>query len=175
MDSVNYRPSVLDGATLLRDVTRLYVRAQRDTVACCGARTTARCHVLGELARSGPLRLTDLAKGLGADKSWTSRAVASMTAEGLLACVSAERDARVVHVKLTKKGEKTWHAMDAALRQHARGALERLAPDDRVVVQRALLLLRQVLDDGTCCAAPLIESTSSRPRGPSSTRRRGRR
>ena len=172
MDSVNYRHAPLDASTLLRDVTRLYVRAQRDTVACCGPGTAARCHVLGELARSGPLRLTDLATQLGANKSWTSRAVASMTAEGLLACVSSDGDGRIVNVKLTRRGEKTWHEMDVALRRHAQEALERLTPDDRVLVQRALALLREVLDHTTCCAAPLAGTGS---RGSPSARRRRRR
>jgi DNA-binding MarR family transcriptional regulator len=157
VDSVNHRRPPLDDGALLREVTRLYARAQRETVACCGARTAARCHVLGELARSGPLRLTELARRVGADKSWTSRTVSSMAAEGLLACVGSEGDGRVVNVELTRAGRATWEKMDAALRRHAQGALERLPPRDRALVQRALVLLRQVLDEDGCC--------TTRPRG----------
>ena len=174
MDSVNHRrPSPDDGA-LLREVTRLYARAQRETIACCGARTAARCHVLGELARSGPLRLTELSRRLGADKSWTSRTVSSMAAEGLLACVGSEGDGRVVNVGLTRAGTATWEKMDAALRRHAQGALERLPPRDRALVQRALVLLRQVLDEGACCTTRPREAVTGQPRRPRTPKPRRR-
>ncbi len=147
MDSVNY-PTEPDGPSLLREVTRLYVRAQRDAVACCGPQSTARCHVLGELARSGPLRLTELALRLDADKSWTSRTVASMSAEGLVSCTGAEGDGRVLNVELTGAGRVRWEKMDGALRRHAEGALGGLSREDRQVVERGLALLRQVLEGG---------------------------
>lgn len=154
-----------DGASLLREVTRLYVRAQRETVACCGPHSTARCHVLGELARSGPLRLTQLASRLDADKSWTSRTVAAMVAEGLLACAGAEGDGRAVNVELTRAGLARWMKMDAALRRHAEKALERLPARDRRAVHRGLALLRKALElDGS---AP-----SSRPPGSATARSR---
>ena len=145
VDSVNDLASELDGASLLWDVTRLYVRAQRQTVACCGPESAARCHVLGELARSGPLRLTDLAARLDADKSWTSRTVAAMVKEGLLSCGGADTDARVVHVALTPAGRARWQGMDAALRRQAEGALSRLSREERRIVHRGLALLRCVL------------------------------
>lgn len=145
VDSVNYR-SRADGPALLREVTRLYVRAQRETVACCGPQSTARCHVLGELARSGPLRLTELALRLDADKSWTSRTVASMAAEGLVACAGAPSDGRVVIVELTRGGRVRWEKMDAALRRHAEEALGTLSVEDRRVVVRGLALLRDALE-----------------------------
>ena len=146
MDSVNHIPSQSDGASLLREVTRLYVRAQRQTVACCGPQSIARCHVLGELARSGPLRLTDLAARLDTDKSWTSRTVAAMVADGLLHCRSAEGDARVVQVALTRSGRARWERMDAALRRQAEAALSQLSVEEQRVVQRGLALLHQALE-----------------------------
>ncbi len=145
MDSVNYRGPGPDGATLLREVTRRWVRAQRDTVACCGPQSTARCHVLGELARSGPLRLTELAARLGADKSWTSRTVAAMAGEGLLLCGGAAEDARVVQVALTAAGRARWRRMDAALRRHAKRALSSLSAEERRTVHRGLALLQKAL------------------------------
>ena len=145
MDSVNNLGPEPDGASLLRDVTRLYVRAQRRTMACCGPQSTARCHVLGELARSGALRLTELAARLDADKSWTSRTVAAMEEEGLLTCAGAEADARVVQVALTSAGRARWRRMDAALRRHAETALSRLSVKERRVVHHGLALLRDIL------------------------------
>ena len=165
MDSVNYRARP-DGPALLREVTRLYVRAQRDTVACCGPQSTARCHVLGELARSGPLRLTELALRLDADKSWTSRTIASMSGEGLVSCASAEGDGRVLNVELTSSGRERWEKMDAALRRHAEEALGRLSPEDRRLVERGLALLRQVLEGGRGVRRP----HRARPRSPARSR-----
>ena len=124
----------------------MYVRAQRQTVACCGPQSTARCHILGELARSGPLRLTVLAALLDADKSWTSRTVVAMSAEGLLSRVGTKADARVVEVALTQAGRKRWQKMDAALRRQAEGALSKLSPGERRIVHRGLALLRRVLE-----------------------------
>ncbi len=148
VDSVNHLPPEFDGASLLRDVTRLYVRAQRQTVACCGPQSTARCHVLGELARSGPLRLTGLAARLDADKSWTSRTVAAMVEDGLLSCGGADEDGRVVQVSLTRGGRQRWRRMDGALRRHAEAALSRLSTEERRIVQHGLALLRDVLGGG---------------------------
>ena len=145
VDSVNHLPPGVDGAFLLRDVTRLYVRAQRQTVACCGPQSTARCHVLGELDRGGPLRLTDLAARLDADKSWTSRTVTAMVEEGLLSCGGTAQDARVVQVALTRSGRARWRRMDAALRRHAEAALSRLSVKERRVVRHGLALLRDLL------------------------------
>jgi len=145
VDSVNHLPPDLDGGSLLRDVTRLYARAQRQTVACCGPHSAARCHVLGELARSGPLRLTELAARLDADKSWTSRTVAAMVEEGLLSCSGTAGDGRVVEVSLTRTGRKRWRRMDAARRRHAEGAFSKLSGEERRIVQRGLALLRDAL------------------------------
>ncbi len=170
MDSVNHLD---DGASLLRDVTRLYTRAQRETVACCSAHSAARCHVLGELSRSGPLRLTELAARLDADKSWTSRTVAAMTAEGLLSCGGMEEDARVVRIELTRAGRASWAKMDAALRQHAEGALAKLSVEERRIVHHGLKLLRQVLEDGLGPAAPPDAAKAGRSRkSPAPARRR---
>ena len=161
MDSVNQLAQERDGVSLLRDVTRMYVRAQRQTVACCGPQSTARCHVLGELARSGPLRLTELAALLDADKSWTSRTVGAMTREGLLSCGDEEDDARAVQIELTKAGRVHWLRMDAALRRHAEGALSRLSAQELRIVHEGLELLRSILEQetGTGTARPPRQAT----------------
>jgi DNA-binding MarR family transcriptional regulator len=91
------------------------------------------------------LRLTELAARLDADKSWTSRTVAAMVEEGLLACAGAEEDARVVQVAVTRAGRARWRRMDAALRRHAEAALSRLSAKERRVVHHGLALLRDIL------------------------------
>ncbi len=46
-------------SALLREVARLYTRAQRVVADCCRT-TNTQCHLLTELARSGPLPLSEL-------------------------------------------------------------------------------------------------------------------
>lgn len=47
---------------LLREVARLYTRAQRVVVECCHTRTT-QGHPLVELGRSGPVPLAEIGVG----------------------------------------------------------------------------------------------------------------
>ena len=59
-----------NAGALLREVARLYTRAQRVVADCCRT-TSTQCHLLTELARSGPLPLSDL----GAHRSLDGSAV----------------------------------------------------------------------------------------------------
>ncbi len=56
---------------LLREVTRMYTRAQRVVADCCRT-TNTQCHLLIELARSGPLSQADLGTRVLLEKSWVS-------------------------------------------------------------------------------------------------------
>ncbi len=143
VDSVN--STQIDPASLLREVGRLHVRAQRETTSCCSGRTAAQCHVLGELARSGPLPLTELARRVGADKGWTSRAVDALARDGLVSRSASELDGRVVRVGLTPRGRQRWRAIDDVLRRQALAVLSKLPRAEVDAVSRALVLLRDAL------------------------------
>jgi DNA-binding MarR family transcriptional regulator len=169
VDSVNHHLASGhdDGPSLLRDVARVYVRAQRQAVARCGPHSTARCHVLGELARGGPLRLTALAARLDADKSWTSRTVTAMAAEGLLSAGRTEGDGRVVQVALTPAGRACWERIDAAIRRHAGAVFERLSAAEQQEVRRGLASLQRALATPTCApGAPRQPAGEPAPRTP---------
>ncbi|HEV8691448.1 MAG TPA: MarR family transcriptional regulator, partial [Ideonella sp.] len=73
---------VLSGS-LLREVARLYTRAQRVVADCCRT-TSTQCHLLTELARSGPLPLSELGTRVCLEKSWVSRAVDAMVERGVV-------------------------------------------------------------------------------------------
>jgi DNA-binding MarR family transcriptional regulator len=175
VDSVNQMGSEGDGAALLRDVTRLYIRAQRQTVACCGPQSTARCHVLGELARGGPLRLTDLAARLDVDKSWASRTVAAMAEEGLVACGCAQEDARAIQLDLTRAGRAHWKKLDGALRRHADEMLRTLSQAERRTVRQGLALLRRLLAQETALGSACAQAGVSAGRRTAQTELRTRR
>ena len=70
--------SALSGG-LLREVARLYTRAQRVVADCC--RTThTQGLLLTDLGRSGPLPLSELGTRVSLEKSWVSRDLAQQSA-----------------------------------------------------------------------------------------------
>lgn len=63
-------------APLIREIVRLYVRAQRKQAHCGDGASTVQCHVLTELMREEGMGQQALAQRLGLDKGWISRRVA---------------------------------------------------------------------------------------------------
>ena len=96
---------------LLREVTRLYARAQRVVADCCKT-TNTQCHLLTELARSGPVPLSELGTRVMLEKSWVSRAVDAMVVRGLVTKEANPSDARSLLVSLTREGERTVRELD---------------------------------------------------------------
>lgn len=143
VDSINIHR---EAAELLRHVGRLHVRAQRETTHGCSGRSSAQCHVLGALARGSGLPLTELARRVGADKGWTSRAVDALARDGLVRRSAAKHDARVVPVRLTARGRTRWNAIDRALRREALAVLSKLPAANVRAIRDALLLLRDAFE-----------------------------
>lgn len=151
-------PSSPASAELLREVTRLYARAQRVVAGCC-AITGTQCHILGELGRGGPMTPGELGARLQLEKSWISRAVDALVVLGLVAKDDNPDDARSWIVRLTPPGRRRFRELDATLDGHAAQLLAALAPQDRQDVQRALVLLLQLLrqDPSATCCLPSAE------------------
>jgi DNA-binding MarR family transcriptional regulator len=138
---------------LLREVARLYVRAQRVVADCCQT-TSTQCHILTELGRSGPVPMGELGTRLLLEKSWISRAVDSLVALDLVAKAPNPADARSWIVTLTAAGRRRVKALNATLDGHADRLLAGLGEQDRQQVRHALLvLLKQLRQDpsATCC------------------------
>lgn len=138
---------------LLREVARLYVRAQRVVADCCQT-TSTQCHILTELGRSGPMPMGELGTRLLLEKSWISRAVDSLVALELVAKEPNPADARSWIVTLTTAGKRRVKALNATLDGHAEQLLAGLGEPDRRQVHHALLvLLKQLRQDpsATCC------------------------
>lgn len=151
---------------LLREVARLYSRAQRVVADCCRT-TSTQCHLLTELGRSGPLPLSELGTRTCLEKSWVSRAVESMVERGLVTKEPNPGDARSWLVTLTAEGERTVSALERTLDEHASHLLGSLAEPERSAVEHSLLLLSKALREdtaATCClpAGPRKESRSCR-------------
>jgi len=149
---------------LLREVARLYTRAQRVVADCCRT-TSTQCHLLTELGRSGPLPLSELGARLFLEKSWVSRAVDAMAERRLVSKEANPSDARSWLVTLTAEGERTVAELNRTLDEHADQLLGSLAQRERVTVEHSLLLLLRALREdtaATCCLA-LGERKDAKP------------
>jgi len=149
-------PSPGTAGELLREVARLYTRAQRVVADCCNT-TNTQCHILTELGRSGPMPMSELGTRLLLEKSWISRAVDSLVERKLVTKEPNPADARSWIVTLTAVGRQRVKALNATLDGHAEQLLATLGERDRKEVDRALLVLLKVLRQDTsanCCLPP---------------------
>ncbi len=143
---------------LLREVTRLYVRAQRAAADCCGTSPT-QCQVITELGRTGPIALGELGRRLCLEKSWMSRAIDGLVEEGLVAKAPNPADARSWLVKLTSAGQRRLKALEEQIDGHAGRITERIPASHRAKLHQSLSLLLTALredagltEPATCCA-----------------------
>lgn len=153
---------VLSGS-LLREVARLYTRAQRVVADCCRT-TSTQCHLLTELARNGPLPLSDLGTRVSLEKSWVSRAVDAMVERGVVTKEPNPSDARSWLVTLTDEGNRTVDELNQTLDSHAEQLLASLTPRERSAVEHSLLLLMKALREDTAanCCLPAPERKDTR-------------
>lgn len=130
---------------LIREMVRLYVRAQRKRAKCGDGASTVQCHVMTELLREDGIAQQVLAERLGLDKGWISRAVGTLVSDGCLVKQTADLDRRSVTLSLTSEGRARAHALENELNGHAAGLLGHVTPDRRVQVQESLQLLVDAL------------------------------
>ena len=154
--------------SLLREVARMYTRAQRVVADCCRT-TSTQCHLLTELGRSGPLPLSELGMRVSLEKSWVSRAVEAMAARGLVSKVPNPSDARSWLVTLTADGERTVRELNQTLDDHAAQLLASLNERERAAVEASLLTLLKALREdpaATCCLPPTARQEPTRESKP---------
>jgi len=143
----------VQAGSLLREVARMYTRAQRVVADCCRT-TSTQCHLLTELGRAGPLPLSELGTRVTLEKSWVSRAVDAMVERGLVTKEPNPADARSWLVTLTAEGERTVAELNRTLDEHANQLLSSLGERERAAVENSLLLLMKALREdtaATCC------------------------
>ena len=147
---------------LLREVARLYTRAQRVVADCCNTSPT-QCHILTELGRSGAQPMNELGQRLLLEKSWVSRAVDGLVELALVSKEANPADARSWIVGLTAAGKRRVRELNATLDGHAAQLLASLSERDRESVNRSLLLLLKVLrtDKSATCCLPASERKES--------------
>jgi DNA-binding MarR family transcriptional regulator len=152
------RRSSIVAAELLREVARLYSRAQRVLADCCDT-TGTQCHILSELGRGGPMPMGELGTRLQLEKSWVSRAIDALVERGLVAKEANPSDARSWILSLTAAGKRKFRDLNLSLDSHAAQLLGKLGAKDRQDVQRALSLLLDALreDPSATCCLPVAE------------------
>ena len=136
----------------------MYTRAQRVVADCCRT-TSTQCHLLTELARSGPLSLSELGTRVCLEKSWVSRAVEAMVERGLVTKEPNPADARSWLVTLTLEGASRVDELNRTLDAHAEELLSSLSDRERLAVETSLLLLMKALQEDTAanCCLPVAE------------------
>ena len=156
-------PAPGPSGALLREVARLYSRAQRVVADCCRT-TSTQCHLLTELERSGPQSMGDLGQRLYLEKSWVSRAVDSLLKAGLVEKSTNPLDARSWIVALTPAGHRTVTELNRTLDEHAEQLLGHLPAAQQVLIQQSLASLLQALRDDTAATCCLPVSNVSNPK-----------
>ena len=153
--------------SLLREVARMYTRAQRVVADCCRT-TSTQCHLINELGRSGPLPLGELGQRVSLEKSWVSRAVDAMALRGLVSKSPNPADARSWLVALTADGERSFRELNQTLDSHAEQLLAGLQPAERQAVETSLMLLLKALreDPAANCCLPAPTEAADKPRTP---------
>jgi DNA-binding MarR family transcriptional regulator len=131
-----------DSPSLLREVARLHVRAQREALAGDGARTTE-CTILTELGRAPGMTLAQLSRRLRIDKGWTSRAVDQLLEEGLVEKAPDASDRRLIALSLTRAGQARHHRLEVLLNEQVGRVIRRVPRAARAAVRRALLALHR--------------------------------
>jgi DNA-binding MarR family transcriptional regulator len=147
-------PAELRCGNLLREVARLYTRAQRTVADCCGS-TSTQCHILMELGRSGALPMNELGRRLNLEKSWVSRAIDTLFNDGIVDKRPNADDARSWLVALTAKGRRRFAELNHTLDEHANRVLRSLSAEELATVNRSLeIVLRALRADASgveCC------------------------
>jgi DNA-binding MarR family transcriptional regulator len=135
----------------LQDAVGRFVRSfgllQPDRTPCGQPVPPSEAHALGELARDGELRQVDLVRRLHLEKSTTSRIVNQLTKRGWVERSPAPDDGRGVLLRLTPAGKQAAARLAQARQTRFQAVMERIPPQERETVLRALNLLTEAIDE----------------------------
>ncbi len=151
-------PAPTSLGSLIRDVARLYVRAQRAQAACRDGASTVQCHVLTELFRQDGLTQQALVQRLGLDKAWLSRAVDALVGDGAVVKKPSPKDRRSTNLSLTRRGRARAEKLEQGLNGHASQLMAAIPQERHAQIQESLQLLLQALQPNG-----LAETSASDP------------
>jgi amino-acid N-acetyltransferase len=143
----------------LREVARLYLRAQRTELACCGSASSVQGSALIEILRNEGMTQQALVQRLALDKGWISRAVDAMVQDGTVVKIPSETDRRSVALGLTAQGLVRALKLEQTLNEHAEHLLHGIAPDEQATIRMSLQLLQGALQRDRTGAEKLPRAT----------------
>ncbi|MBC3832595.1 GNAT family N-acetyltransferase [Undibacterium amnicola] len=152
--------SPLSGS-LVREVSRLFVRSQRAQTACVDGASNVQCHVLTELLRVDGITQQALVERLSLDKAWISRAVEALVGDGVVSKVTSELDKRSVKLSLTPLGRVRAEKLENALNHHAAQVFDLIPQDKHAQLEESLNILIAALRQNPFDAASREVSSAS--------------
>lgn len=130
-----------NSGSLVREVSRLFVRSQRAQTACVDGASNVQCHVLTELLRVDGITQQALAERLSLDKAWISRAVDALVGDGVVSKLPSELDKRSVNLSLTPLGRVRAEKLESALNNHAAQVFNLIPQDKHAQLEDSLNIL----------------------------------
>jgi DNA-binding MarR family transcriptional regulator len=153
MTSAPSLPPVLDpddvagtAAALRLAVGRLFRHMRKES---SGGHSLTQLGILATLDRQGPTTLGDLALGEGVAKPTVTKAIADLTAEGLVEKVPDPTDGRVCFARLTDEGRRDLDRIRSRREAWLAARLADLPAADRERVLAVLPVLEALTDDAT--------------------------
>lgn len=134
-----------DTDALLRDVVRLFVQAQRTTIACCSSASAKECEGVLILGQFGPLTVQDFAARMALEKTWASRLLTRLEKKRLVRRLDNPADGRSSLVELTAAGREQQARLREGLNDHSANLLRCVPAAHRPMVEQGLRHLRDAL------------------------------
>ena len=128
-------------------IGRLSRRLRSTAAARDAGLTPTAISLLLSVARTGPVRLAELAAAEGVNPTMLSRAVAAMVQDGLLRRASDEGDRRAAWVEVTAAGRRLAERMRRERTDAVNLALDALSEADRRRVEQALPALESLAEE----------------------------
>ncbi|HWC33693.1 MAG TPA: MarR family transcriptional regulator [Mycobacteriales bacterium] len=117
-----------------------------DATARGSGLTSSQLSALGVVARSGPMRISELAVVEHVNPTMLSRIVGALVDEGLLRRTPDPDDRRAGMVEVTAAGRRTHDRLRAERGKVLADGLAELSPADRAVVEAALPALEALVE-----------------------------
>ena len=141
-------------------LVRVYQYRDRDRI-CCHDVSVTQCHALEILVERGAVRSQVLAQALHLDKSTTTRVVDALVRKGYVERLADAADARVVLLRITRKGRQLHQRIDGDLVDQQQALLRDLDPAVRIGATELIRRLAHAADArfrsgrsaGECAAA----------------------
>ncbi|MET7013396.1 MarR family winged helix-turn-helix transcriptional regulator [Uliginosibacterium flavum] len=136
-------PETMNLARQMRELVQLYLVRQRRYAHEQGLPPQGRMLML--LQKNGPLTQAEFGRVVGLEKSWVSRMLDRMVADGWVERMPLESDRRCLQLHLTPAGLELAGRVDTQLTGHAESLLAGLAEADQAQLAAALAPLIDAL------------------------------